>query len=68
MLAYTNPNLTISYPVLYKAVSLYDWPLFPYPEKGIYEPIQIQGKAYQSQRYVPLSPFVFSIEMNEKII
>ena len=23
-----NLNLTISYPVLYKAVSLYDWPLF----------------------------------------
>lgn len=23
-----NWNLTISYPVLYKAVSLYDWPLF----------------------------------------
>lgn len=23
-----NPNLTISYPALYKAVSLYDWSLF----------------------------------------
>ena len=54
----TNPNLTISYPVLYKAVSLYDWSLF-----NIFIQYKRKVELYQSQQYVPLSSFVFSIEL-----
>ena len=63
----TNPNLTISYPVLYKAVSLYDWSLFNIWKVLFSSNISVYKRKVelcQSQQYVPLSPFVFSIERN----
>ena len=61
----TNPNLTISYPALYKAVSLYDWSLFNIWKVLFSSNISVYKRKVelcQSQQYVPLSPFVFSIE------
>ena len=60
-----NPNLTISYPVLYKAVSLYDWSLFNIWKVLFSSNISVYKRKVelcQSQQYVPLSSFVFSIE------
>ena len=31
---------------------------FSYPERGVYEHIEIQGKAYQSQRQEPCVPLL----------